>query len=738
MTTYNINEFKSFGEALAKLEAYDTLELEDQIIKEAIIINKPVHIIGKQATYEIGLHQMMINSTSVTFEGIIFDFTPEKESGLLISDSDVRLKDCKIRSKSQDSDFYASILTEASSLTLLSCQLDLQANLLKALHGSLFELIECNLNVLSGVDVCIETQGVKKITMHHNKIETSIALLRSKKISEFMISKNEFKVTSALKDVTKLITFDGFNPGDMTCILEENTILSEQHIELHIRNNQSSTRSIKLLKNKYEGLNNRFLLHLHRLIGPVQLDNNKFLNRNVVYIDYCQEVINRKNRFNDFILDQIQHGIIIEHVIKGLSHFEKVSTLELKKNIFINDDKDQELIKCIGIEKLQFTYNKLCSVDHGLAFENTGHTQHIDISKNDFSKCKKTGIKIYDALHEKFLKTTVSFNQNIFMNNNRSISVLDKYLEQLIINDNYFDDNVYHLEVSGGKFTNRINIESNYFGDGIVKLGGCRLCEISYNELTTSKMSLWGIEDISITRNQYQGHPKHKDHGIRIKSGGRVNITDNYMLSQLKQEKRTISQMFSISAYEKKPALFIEHNHLRLGVEKKGMFGFKGKATEPIVLPNKTLYSRLQHNLKYDEVDDSIKRDIFTDDLTLDEVMEKEFNDLKDAFIKMEKDMISNTLKPLMHNLVGKFKIQMLSGKETNDVYRFLSKAKEVKAMIEIYMALDDDHLEPVTQKRIKGILTQYISVLDGFTEAIEAQEQDQLNAQLNLLENIL
>lgn len=728
------NSYTSIQEAVNQMKDNETLVLENKIYAEGLVIDKSVHILGQdESVLVLSLHQLhILNGANVTFENVVISVEPiHFDAHIMIKDAALILDKCAIQVLKPGADLYACIWSEHGSLSIYHSNIKTEANLIKSVHGDLIAL-KNNHMILAGGQVALEGHQTKMVCLEDNEISSAVHMMRLTKVSEFLIKNNQFVSPKEPRFHNGLYIFiDGIEQGDISSILN-NVFSSEKALNIVIKNSLSVHRKIEFAHNKMTS-EMKSGLKFEVIQGLVEIQEND-LSLCQVSVGSCSEVMVQSNRLGWLLCLNNRQLMIggnkeLKQVVIETSYYTS-----LKNNEIHNDGHDTEAVSIKGVDKLVVEHNRISSVDHGMTLLNGGDNLETIIRKNTFEKCRKRSLNIVSTTQKKYLKTELQINNNVFLNNDKAIHLDDKNLKSCHMEENYFGENQEAILIIGGKATSHIQLIGNYFSPTMqkIELRNGEICSLTHNALMDSKMILRGCDEIlihgNLIDNPHYKKGKFLHNDVCIKSGGRLTISHNTILKgKIKQAKKEIYEHLNITSYERHPSVNI-HDNLQLEGYRKRSF-FQTERTEELKLyPDESLLSMLkyegdsEHNLNLIDMDDRMRQQFFN---------------IRNQLIEVKERLLNGAIAGAVDDVIGGLKIELLAGRDSNDIYRFIAKSNETIEMLKIYTSMAN-RIDGMTEKRILSVLKSYMMVVEQFSSKRSEDEEDKLKAQLNLLENLL
>lgn len=735
MILMSSKKYTSIQEAINIAGEDDVIQLENIIYTEPISINKSIKLVGQEDTVLVlSLHQLHIkDGVQVIFENILFSVEPVTyDAHIMVENALMMLIHCDIQVLNQKRDLYSCIWAESSSVIIAGSNIKSDANLIKCVNGDVLELKDNNMVISTG-NVGIEAHSMNMVRLQSNNISSAINMLRLSKVAEFSIEKNTFvspKEPRILKSMFILV--DGIEHGEISTI-KENIFQTEKTLNITLRNSMTVNRKIEFIGNTVISEGIKANIKFEMIQGMVVIGQNK-LPGCQVSIGKSSEVMIKKNQLSLLLCVNNRQLMIADNENLKQVSIDTSYYTNIKNNQISNDVNDADALRLVGIDKLVIEHNRISSVDHGMTLLNAGDNLETVIQKNEFSNCRKRSINIASTAQKKYLKTEIQINNNVFLNNDKAVHLDDKNLKSCHMEENYFGDNQEAIVIFGGKSTSGIKIIGNYFLATAQKIEvrNGELCQLSHNALNDSKMQLRGCDEIimhgNLIDNPHYRKGKFLHNDVCIKSGGRLTISHNTMLKgKIKQAKKEIYEHLNITSYEKNPAVNIHDNIQLEGYRKKSFFDTE-LPQELKLYPDESLLSMLryegdaEHNLNIVDMDD---------------MMRKNFFEIRDAFSDLKDRVMSNVVSKSISDVLDVFQMDVLAGRDSNDIYRFIAKSNETVEMLKIYTNMEDN-IDTNTERRIVSVMNNYLMVVNQFLNKTTEDEEDKLKAQLNLLENLL
>lgn len=729
-------KYNSLQEAINDCPEQSVISLDGKVYDETVYISKSIKLIGTEETVLLFKDKQLIieKEADVTFERIMFAIEPSKH------DANVVLKNCnmtflngEIAVKKQVKDTYSAVWAENSNVTIIKSNIKSDANLIKSIHGDILALDENNI-VFDQCVIGIEVLGLSMTKITNNQISSGSNFLRISKAGDFLIERNKF-VNPKEPHLAKprFILIESIDQGELAQI-SDNIFHTEKTLNILIQNSSLVTRSIEFTGNTVttDSLT-KIAVKFDKIQGLVSIDKNT-LGSGKFITNKCGEIILKLSTFNRYAAAQNKQIRVLSNenvqqvVIDGAFH------VHLKNNKIKNEVKDEEAIKISSVDKVRIDSNNITSVDNGISIFNAGDNLETLLYNNEFSNCRKRAINLTSTTQRKFLKTELVIKNNVFMNNERAVFMDDQNMKHCTVEENYFGGNKDAIILLGGKATGDLKITGNFLTNARqkVEVRNAELCHLTHNNLNNSKIHLRGCEEILFHGNYFnnQNHKKGKclDNDVCIKLGGRLTVTHNTMLKgKLKNENKEVYDLLNITAYERQPAITIQDNTQLEGYERRSFFdNYQPKALK--LYPDESLLSMIQYE---GDADHNMSM------MDMDEVMRKDFYDLRASLSDLKEQIQSQLIRKTIASIVDQLDIEILAGRDSNDIYRFIVKTTETVEMLKIYITMEDT-VDSMTEKRIVQVLNNYMSVLSSFLNKVSEDEQDKLKAQLNLLENLL
>ncbi len=732
----SINDYPSIQEAINHMKSDSVLILDDQVYDETIYIDKPVKIIGQNNTVlNFNNRQFIIEKgADVELKNLMISIQPtDFEANILVRDSSLKIVECHLDVKTQSRDLYAVLWAENSYVSFQHMNIKSEANLIKSIHGKVFELNGNNIDL----DKCllgVEVHGSEVIEICNNKITCSMNFLRMSKIYDFKIEGNEFLIPlEPILSKPRFFILDGVENGDIAQI-KGNIFDAEKTLNILIHNGQSVSRTLEFSENTFKLKQDiKAAIKFDKINGLVKLDKNN-LDDGKIIANQCGEITICTSIFRRFTAIKSKHIRLVKNEKLQQIIIEDSYHIHLKNNEINNIVSNEDAIKLTSIDKIRLEGNTVTSIDHGVSVLNAGDNLESLFINNEFKNCKKRAINMTSTTQIKNIKSELYVKNNIFINNDKALFMDDQNMKHCTIDENYFDNNKDAVVLLGGKKTGDLKVTGNFYTASNQKLEvrKASLCHLTHNNLSNSKIHIRGCDDILIHGNFYDnpGSKRGKclDNEVCVKLGGHLTVSHNRILKgRVKNEVKETFDTLNITAYERHPAVTIHDNTQLEGYEKKSLFStYQPKTLE--LYPDASLLSLLQyegdteHNLSM---------------MDMDEVMRRDFLDLRSSFVDLKDLVQSQVIRKNIHAIVENLQIEILAGRDSNDIYRFIVKTNETVEMLKIYTTMEAT-VDSITEKRIVSVLSNYMDVLSGFMQKISEDEQDKLKAQINLLENLL
>ncbi|MBI9010783.1 MAG: hypothetical protein JEZ08_01020 [Clostridiales bacterium] len=734
--TMSSSDFSSIQEAIDKAKDYATIILDSEIYTEGLVISKPLTFVG-QSDSIIRLHtnQIKIKGTvEVRFEQVTFDILSHHyDAAIQVYGSKLICKACTFKSAIQKRDLFSCIWVEAGSFILEDSKVNTQTDFIKIINGEILELKHNELEFKNG-KMSLETHGMKHVTVVDNRILSCMNLIRSTKTTQFSFDNNTINATQeqGLSKPT-FILVDGLEHGDYFS-LSNNTILAERELYITVSNSLSINRKILITNNEIRCSKDiKSKITLDHLQGLLVLEGNQ-LQTGHLFMSKCSELVLRENVLLSMAVTELKQIMATDNRFLMHVMIDAIHHVDFKKNHIVNGSNDSEAIKLSTIDKLVFEQNKITSADHGITLLNAGDNLEISILKNEFLSCRKRAINIASTMQKKYLKTEVNISKNVFLRNDKGIYIDDRNLKACYVTENYFAENKDAVVILGGKSTSSIKVAGNYLDNSNqkIELRSAQMCSLSHNELSDSRISIRGSDEIVIHGNHFDkgyyslGKSYHNE--VSIKAGGCLTVSHNVMLTgKPRHEKKEIMDYLNIAAYERNSAINIYNNKPLEGIRKVKWFETES-VSEEVLYPDGSLLSALSYQI------DS-KQNL--SEMNIDDVMKSEFFKIRDALVSIRDKMVSLKIKESLSLIIKGFEIELFEDKDSNDIYRFIVKSNETVEMLKIYTTMADE-TDAQTEERIVMVLNNYKMVLDQLVSKRTENDQDALNAQLKLLENLL
>ncbi len=732
----SINDYTSIQEAINHMKSDNTLMLDNKVYDETIYIDKSVKIIGQNNTVlNFNNKQFLIEKGAIVeLNNLMISIQPSNfEANLLVKNSTLKINECDLEVKTQSRDLYAAIWAENSSVTFEKMNIKSEANLIKSIHGKSCMINDNNM-VIDKCSLGIEVHGSEMIEICNNIITCSMNFLRMSKIYDFRIEENEFTLPiEPILSKPRFFILDGLENGEIAQI-KSNTFDAEKTLNILIHNGHSVGRTLEFADNDFRMKPNvKAAIKFDKINGLVKLDKNN-LDDGKIIANQCGEIAICTSVFRRFTAIKSKHIRLVMNEKLQQIIIEDSYHIHLKNNKINNIVSNENAIKLSSIDKIRLEGNTITSVDHGVSVLNAGDNQESLFINNEFKNCKKRAINMTSTTQIKNIKAELYVKNNIFINNAKALFMDDQNMKHCTIDENYFDNNRDAVVLLGGKKTSDLKVTGNFFtaSNQKIEVRNSSLCHLTHNNLTNSKIHIRGCDDILIHGNFYD-NPRSKrgkclDNEVCIKLGGHLTVSHNRILKgRVKNEVKETFDTLNITAYERHPAVTIHDNTQLEGYEKKSLFStYQPKTLE--LYPDASLLSLLQyegdteHNLSL---------------MDMDEVMRRDFLDLRSSFIDLKDLVQSQLIRKNIHAIVENLQIEILAGRDSNDIYRFIVKTNETVEMLKIYTTMEAT-VDSITEKRIVSVLSNYMEVLSGFMQKISEDEQDKLKAQINLLENLL
>ena len=734
--TMSSSDFSSIQEAIDKAKDYTTIILDSEIYTEGLVISKPLTFVG-QSDSIIRLHtnQIKIKGTvEVLFEHVTFDILSHHyDAAIQVYGGKFTCKACTFKSAIQKRDLFSCIWVESGSFILEDSKVNTQTDFIKIINGEILELKHNELEFKNG-KISIETHGIKHVTVADNRILSCMNLIRSTKTTQFSFDNNTINATQEQGlNKPKFILVDGLEHGDHFSI-SNNTILAEREIYITVSNSLSINRRVLITNNEIRcNKDIKSKITLDHLQGLLVLENNQ-LQTSHLLMSRCSEVVLKENVLLSMAVQELKQIMATDNRFLMHVMIEMIHHVDFKKNHIVNNSNDSEAIKLCAVDKLVFEQNKISSADHGITLLNAGDNLEISILKNEFLSCRKRAINIASTMQKKYLKTEVNISKNIFLRNDKGIYIDDRNLKACYVTENYFAENKEAIVILGGKSTSSIKVTGNYLDNSNqkIELRSAQMCSLSHNELSDSRLSVRGSDEIVINGNHFDkgyyslGKSYHNE--VSIKAGGCLTVSHNVMLTgKPRHEKKEIMDYLNIAAYERNSAISIYNNKPLEGLKKVKWFETES-VSEDVLYPDGSLLSALSYQI------DS-KQNL--SEMNIDDVMKSEFFKIRDALVSIRDKMVSLNIKDSLSIIITGFEIELFEDKDSNDIYRFIVKSNETVEMLKIYTTMADE-TDTQTEERIVMVLNNYKMVLDQLVNKRTENDQDILNAQLKLLENLL
>lgn len=690
------------------------IELEGKLYQESLQIDKPLTFKGTENTI-LDLDQDSIQflcEDMLVIEDLEIQIKANKDfPAIYVKNGTAMLRNCRILCSSQIQEIYSCIWVEEGSFYLNDTFVEVSCDLLKCINGQDIKIDKCDLKLTGGKDVFIESHGMSYLQLTRNTIEIDHDFIRATKTNDFLFEDNNVTI----KKGSRFLIVDGILTSGEVFDIKDNRFYLEKNMFISISNCQSANRKVLIYKNLVmEDMTGKAQCLISGIHGTVLIDENHLQD---ILISKCSEIIFRRNRLEHMSIELIEQVIGIKNRIKGNILIRGIQYLDLKKNYFDNVNHDGEAIELSEIQKVIFEENHVSSVDHGLTLHNSGDCITIRVMHNEFKSCKKRGLNIVSSFQKKYLKSDIEISKNIFIKNEKAIFVDDRNLKTCQLSENFFDDNLEAIHITGGKQTHTLKIEGNYIGKNqLLSLRSSGVLLLQSNRMIECPMSIRGIDDISITANHFEIEQVKvtTPHEIAIKLGGSLMVRHNIFSGKLRNEKKDLTKRLNITAYERLPSIVLKNN-----------FGQQGKKALPILeVPDTSLIYTLRH-LQDDQGEG------------IDHVLENEFLEVREALISLKKKLINEHFKKLLMEIIDQFQIRLLSNKSSNEIYRFIVRANEMKEMLKIYIQMAGE-LEQATESRILDIMNNFLAFLQETSDENFDGEKDKLKAQMKLMEKLL
>jgi len=734
--TMTSSDYSSLQEAVDKAKDHTTIILDSEIYTEGLVISKPLTFVGQiDSIIRLHTNQIKIKGTiEVCFEQVTFDILSHHyDAAIKVYGSKLICKQCKFKSAIQKRDLFSCLWVESGSFILDDSKVNTHTDFVKIINGEILELKHNELDFKNG-KISIETHGMKHVAVIDNRILSCMNLIRSTKTTQFTFDNNTVNASQEQGlNKPKFILVDGLEHGDQFSI-SNNTILAEREIYIVVSNSLSINRKILITNNEIHcNKDIRSRLTLDHLQGLLVLEGNQ-LQTGHLLLSKCSELVLKKNVLLSMSLHELKQIMATDNRFLKHVMIDKIHHVDFKKNHVINGSNDSEAIKLSAVDKLVFEQNKISSADHGITLLNAGDNLEISILKNEFLSCRNRAINIASTMQKKYLKTEVNISKNVFLRNEKSIYIDDRNLKACYVTENYFAENKEAIVILGGKSTSSIKVKGNYLDNSNqkIELRSAQMCSLSHNELSDSRLSVRGCDEIVINGNHFDkgyyslGKSYHNE--VSIKAGGCLTVSHNVMLTgKARHEKKEIMDYLNIAAYERNSAINIFNNKPLEGVRKAKWFEVE-PVKEEVFYPDGSLLSALSYQI------DS-KQNL--SEMNIDDVMKSEFFKIRDALVSIRDSVVSVNIKDSLSLIITGFEIEIFEDKDSNDIYRFIVKSNETVEMLKIYTTMADE-TDTQTEERIVTVLNNYKMVLDQLMSKRTENDQDVLNAQLKLLENLL
>lgn len=728
--------YRSIQDAIDAVDDNTRIVLDSKVYSESFTVNKSMEIVGANDTViKLDDHQIVLaNDSTLLLDNIKVEIqSMHHDAGIVVSGGVLKCSSCTFTSEKQNRDVFSCVWVEAGSFYLKDSHVDSHANFIKIINGEMLELTNNDFTMTDG-NISIETHGMKNINIADNVIKSSVNFVRCTKSVNFIFDNNTISLSllHGLKEPV-FLNVDGLDHGD-ECQISGNTIHVENEVILTISNSLSMNRKIEFSNNDIHGNgDSRTLLKFDHLQGLIILENNKLIRSKIMVLK-CSELLLKKNEIMLLSTQKLNLLMAIDNSFLKHVTIDDAKHVNFKKNSIINDRADCEAIKLTSIDKLIFDQNKISSVDHGITLLNAGDNIEIRIERNEFASCRKRAINIASTMQKKYLKTEVNIIKNIFIGNDKAIYIDDRNLKACNVQENYFDENNEAIIIFGGKSTSNIKVYGNYFEESSqsIELRYTKYCSLSHNELTDSKLSIRGCDEIIISGNHiqknYYNNGKSLENEVAIKAGGCITVSRNVMLSgKPRHEKKEVLNHLNISSYERQPLAKIFENRPLIESVNSRLFKFSSN-NHINRYPDESLLSALRYQI---HTEDNLSN------MTIDEVLKKDFFKLRESLESIRINIPSESIKQLISSAIDQFQIEIFTGRDMNDIYRFIIKSNETVEMLRLYIGLEDK-TDMVTEERIISIMHNYLMIFSKFIHKGNEDEQDKLNAQIKLLENLL
>lgn len=729
------NPKRSLQDAVQSAPEHAIIKLAARVYSEHLVINKSLTFVGNDSSIHLDNQVIGIEGDiEVVFEHITFQVRPtDYDANIMVTGSKLILKEVTLNTERQIKDFYAAIWVEGGSLVIESGRIDVKSNLVKAINGTTLSISNASVD-FKGSIIAMESRGMHQLILKDNKIHTYCNMLSATKIQDLEISNNTITVSEETNaSMVTLFHLETLDHGDQFEI---------QHNEFSINMNALLTTNNCLVTNRellYS--HNTFNVKLQvmctidfrRLQGNLTLEENQ-LTGCTLQFDRCEALTLQKSQVTGLTASHVKLMRLHNNTINGQMTLNHITHLQMEQNKINNSQYDAEALRLVAVDKVKLIKNRFSSVDHGLTLLNAGDNLECMIKNNEFINCRKRAINIASTQQQKYFKTELHLEENLFINNEKAIYVDDQNLKSIDISKNYFGENKDAVMVYGGKGTSKVAISHNYLSDDTqhIEVRTSQLCVVANNELNDGKMNIRGCDEIRIVgnhmANNYLARGKALHNEIAIKTGGSLTVSQNVMLTEkMKYEKKEVMAQLNVTAYERHPAIAIYDNYPMEGSIKRGFFDTREIEIER-TYPDASLKTAIRFEM---DTDVAIKA------ANLDEAMKTEFVNLQEQLVRFHDQSIDLELKKQLENILKNFKIDLFAERETNDIYRFIVKTTETVEMLKLYFGVQQN-LDEKVSKRIKNILKHYETALLSFSNAQQEEEQDQLSAQIKLLENLL
>ncbi|MCH4886579.1 hypothetical protein EZV73_03315 [Acidaminobacter sp. JC074] len=731
----DIKNYTSIQDAINHMNHGDRLTLENQVYDETIYINKSIDIVGLvNSVLILSEKKLIIENAEVNLSKLKISIgETDFDANILLKKSQVSFEGCNFDIKKQSKDLYAAIWSEDSSLALKDNKITSDAGLIKHMHGHRLSLINNDLTINMCI-LALEMHGVKNVELIENKVTCPVNFLRMTKIHNYKIEKNEFTLAKEPRvSKPRFFILDGIESGQES-LISGNVFHTEKTLNFLIQNSYEAGRVLFFNDNTINSGDDLIsAIKFDKIKGTVNFGGNKMSDGKII-ANQCGEVSVNASSFRRFSAIRSKHLRLSSNedvkqiLVEGAYH------LYLKANKIDNKVMNEEAVRLSTIDKIRLEGNTIKSVDHGVSVLNDGNNLETLFINNDFRHCKKRAINMTAVMQINKLKAELVVKNNIFIDNDKALFMDDQNIKHVTVEENYFDNNKLAVILNGGKSTGDLKVTGNFFtpSNQLIEIRSAKLCHITHNNLNNSKLHIRGCEDILIHGNLYD-NPRSKrgkclDNEVCIKLGGHLTVSHNKLLrGRLKNEDREVFDTLNISSYERRPAVTIHDNTQLDGFEKRSFFdNYQPKSLQ--LYPDASILSMLQyegdleHNLNL---------------MDMDEVMKRDFLDHRSTFIDLKDLVESQVIRKKIHTIVEKLQIEILSGRDSNDIYRFIVKTNETVEMLKIYVTMEET-VDSMTEKRIVSVLDNYMQVLSGFMMDVSEEDQDKLKAQINLLENLL